>query len=63
MLRVENESRDAWCLQLIGSVKLRDNIARSVDFYNEQVAAFQVNQPHRYALTRTDGASQSLRGL
>ena len=37
-------SRDNWCYNY-SSENLRDNIQRSVDFYNERMAAFQATKP------------------
>lgn len=45
-------SRDAWCYNS-SEVRLRDNIARSIDFYNEQVAGFQATKPSGSLTERT----------
>ena len=45
-------SRDAWCYNS-SERKLRYNIARSVDFYNRQVAAFQTTNPAGALAQRT----------
>ena len=48
-------SRDAWCYNS-SERKLRDNITRSVDFYNGLVAAFQATNP---AGTLTEQTAQA----
>ena len=45
-------SRDAWCYNSSGR-QLRENIERSVAFYNEQVAAFQGTNPAGTLTERT----------
>lgn len=48
-------ARDAWCFNS-SEAKLRANISRSVDFYNEQTARFQATNPAGTLPQRISGA-------
>ena len=54
-------SRDAWCFNA-SEQKLRENIARSVYFYNEQVESFQDTNPAGTLAERTAAAKAFING-